>query len=172
MKMKLTGTLSDIVKSSKGDVVVSFAITNYSQQQLLDKLVEDKYSISVEKYREQRSLNANAYMWHLVNEIANMLSKSKEDIYFIMLQRYGKSEMVSVISSIDVDGYFKYYQKAGTSILNGKEFTHYKVYKGSSEYDTKEMATLIDGIVQEAQELDIQTLEDIELKRLVDAWKK
>jgi len=136
----------------------------------LDK--DTVYDVKIDKHREKRSLNANAYLWKLVTEIGNILNKSKEEVYLQMLIDYGQSEMVSILSEIDVKGYFKYYKLAGTSLLNGKEFNHYKVYKGSSEYDTKEMSILLNGVVQEAKNLGIKTKDDIELERLVEEWEK
>lgn len=134
----------------------------------LDK--DTVYDVKIDKHREKRSLNANAYLWKLVTEIGNILNKSKEEVYLQMLIDYGQSEMVSILSEIDVKGYFKYYKLAGTSILNGKEFNHYKIYKGSSEYDTKEMSILLNGVVQEAKDLGIKTKDDIELERLLEEW--
>ena len=134
----------------------------------LDK--DTVYDVKIDKHREKRSLNANAYLWKLVTEIGNVLNKSKEAVYLQMLIDYGQSEMVSILSEIDVKGYFKYYKLAGTSILNGKEFNHYKIYKGSSEYDTKEMSILLNGVVQEAKNLGIKTKDDIELERLIKEW--
>lgn len=136
----------------------------------LDK--DTVYDVKIDKHREKRSLNANAYLWKLVTEIGNILNKSKEEVYLQMLIDYGQSEMVSILSEIDVKGYFKYYKLAGTSILNDKEFNHYKIYKGSSEYDTKEMSILLNGVVQEAKNLGIKTKDDIELERLVEEWDK
>ena len=130
------------------------------------------YDVKIDKHREKRSLNANAYLWKLVTEIGNVLNKSKDEVYLQMLIDYGQSEMVSILSEIDVKGYFKYYKLAGTSILNGKEFNHYKIYKGSSEYDTKEMSILLNGVVQEAKNLGIKTKDDIEVERLVEEWEK
>ncbi len=138
---------------------------------LLFRLDKDTvYDVKIDKHREKRSLNANAYLWKLVTEIGNVLNKSKEEVYLQMLIDYGQSEMVSILSEIDVKGYFKYYKLAGTSILNGKEFNHYKIYKGSSEYDTKEMSILLNGVVQEAKNLGIKTKDDIELERLIKEW--
>ena len=134
----------------------------------LDK--DTVYDVKINKHREKRSLNANAYLWKLVTEIGNILNKSKEEVYLQMLIDYGQSEMVSILSEIDVKGYFKYYKLAGTSILNGKEFNHYKIYKGSSEYDTKEMSILLNGVVQEAKNLGIKTKDDIELEKLIKEW--
>lgn len=95
---------------------------------------------------------------------------SKEEVYFQMLCSYGQSQMISVDSSIDMSGYLKYYKVVGTSMLNGKNFTHYKVYKGTSEYDTKEMSIFIDGVVQEAKQLDIETMTPNEIEHLKRMW--
>ena len=62
-----------------------------------------------------------------MNQLANALRISKEELHLLLLQRYGQSEIVSVLATIDVKYYFKYYLEAGESILNGKTFTHYKV---------------------------------------------
>ena len=127
-------------------------------------------SFEVKPSRRKRSLNANAYAWSLIGQIADAIRSSKDDVYLKMLMRYGQSEVVSVLSSINVSGYFKYYEKIGESSLNGKELTHYRVYKGSSEYDTREMAILIDGIVSEAVEMDIETLPAHEIARMKETW--
>jgi hypothetical protein len=126
----------------------------------------------IKEYKEKRSLNANNYAWKLITEIANVLRLDKEEVYKEMLKHYGQSQMVSVLADIDVSKYFKYYTEAGESILNGKTFKHYKVYMGSSEMDTKQMSILIDGIVQEAKQLDIETMTPAELSKLKEEWNK
>lgn len=126
---------------------------------------EKKYEIT--EYHEKRSLSANAYAWVLINKIADVLRKSKEEVYFQMLKDYGQSEFVSVRTNINVKGFFKYYEEWGRGFVDGKEFTHYKVFKGSSEYNSKEMAILIDGIIQEAQNLGIETITPAEKERLL-----
>jgi hypothetical protein len=125
----------------------------------------------VKEHKEKRSLNANAYAWSLITKIADALRTSKEECYLEMLKRYGQSEIVSVLSQIDVSGYFKYYEPLATATLQGKEFTHYKIFKGSSEYTTLEMAVLIDGIVSEAKELGIETIPPKEIERLKTMWR-
>ncbi len=122
---------------------------------LLEQDKEKKYE--VKEYSEKRGLKANAYYWELVNQLANVLRISKEELHFLLLQRYGQSEIVSVVANIDVKPYFKYYAEAGESVLNGKTFKHYKVYKGSSEMNRKEMSILIDGLVSECQMASIET---------------
>ena len=122
----------------------------------------------VKEYHPKRSLNANAYAWALIGQIADVLRKSKEEVYFEMLKSYGQSEFVSVRSDIDVKGYFKYYEEYGKGHVEGREFTHYKVYKGSSEFDSREMAILLDGIIQEAKAQGIETITPAEKQRMIN----
>ena len=128
----------------------------------------DKEKIyEIKEYKQKRSLNQNSYAWKLITELGNVLRKSKEEVYFEMLKAYGQSEIVSMLSTISPVGYFKYYEEIGTGIVNGKEFTHYKIYKGSSEYNSKEMSIFIDGIVQDCNSVGIQTMSDEEIKELI-----
>lgn len=124
----------------------------------------------LEEYKEKRSLNANNYAWKLITEIGNVLRKSKEEVYLQMLRDYGQQEMISVVSNIDLKGFLKYYEKAGTSFLNGKEFNHYRAFKGTSEYNTKEMSIFIEGVVQEAKQLDIETKTPEQIEELKRMW--
>ena len=170
--MKVKGRINNISFNLKGDPILSLEI--YEKNTLLREYQplenEELLSIEIKKYREKRSLNANNYCWALINELGNALNLSKDEVYLTMLKRYGQSELVSILSSINIVGYFKYYEVAGTTILNNKEFTHYKIYKGSSEYDTKEMSILIDGIVSECKELGIETMDQTELEALKNSW--
>jgi len=106
-----------------------------------------------------------------------MIGNSQEISQWLWLQNrnaifeikdYGQSEIISMLSSISPLGYFKYFEPLGTGIVNDKEFTHYKIYKGSSEFNTLEMKYLLDGVIQECENLGISTLtqEQIEKMRL------
>lgn len=129
------------------------------------KLDKDKI-YEIKEHKSKRSLSQNAYAWKLISEIGNILNKSKEDIYLEMLKDYGQSEIVSILSIVNPAGYFKYYEKIGTGIVNNKEFTHYKIFKGSSEFDSKEMNIFINGIVEECKQLDIETMTPEEIASL------
>jgi hypothetical protein len=138
---------------------------------LYDELHEaDKLSIKIDKYREKRSLNANNYAWKLLTEMGNVLRTSKEAVYLEMLKRYGQSEIISVLAHIPISEYVKYCEEAGESTLNGKLFTHYKVYKGSSEFDTREMSIFLDGVVSEAKEMGIPTETPDQIARMKAMW--
>ncbi len=155
------------------EAVVEINFNNISALAELEKLknLDKDLDIEIVLHREKRTLKANAYMWKLVTEIANKLRISKEKVYIEILKNYGQSEIVSVRADIDVKDYFKYYEEIGTGQVNKVNFKHYKVYKGSSEYDTREMSILLNGVVDECKELDISTLEDKEIEKIIKEWK-
>lgn len=137
-------------------------------QWLFDQDKNKKFEIK--EYHKKRSLNANAYAWTLIGKIADVVRNSKEEVYIEMLKKYGQSEIVSVLSDIDVTEYFKYFEQIATVKLQGKNFTHYKVFKGTSEYNTAEMAVFIDGVISEAEELGINTLPPDEVEKIKSLW--
>lgn len=169
---ELSGFIKDVFLSPSGNICLCLSINEkQSAMNCYDELNgADKLSIKIDKYREKRSLNANAYAWKLITEIANVVRAGKDEIYLKMLKRYGQSEIISVLSHIPIGEYVKYYEEAGESELNGKLFKHYRVYKGSSEYDSREMAIFIDGVVSEAKLLDIQTKTPNEIANLKSLW--
>lgn len=140
-----------------------------NSQQIIQWLFQQKdltKKYEIKEHRQRRSLNQNSYAWELIGKIADNMRKSKEEVYMGMLRDYGQSEIISVRSDININGYFKYFEKFGTGQVNGKDFTHYKIYKGSSEFDTREMTIFLDGIIQEAQALGIDTLTPTQLAEL------
>ena len=166
--MELTGRLIDCsVDFISGQPKLTLAVNE--KETLLQKF--DELSIKITPYRKKRSLNANNYAWKLITEIGNIQRLSKEEVYLNMLRDYGQSDMISVIAEVPISNYVKYCDEVGESTLNGKLFKHYKCYKGSSEFDTLEMSIFIDGIVQEAKQLNIQTETPEELAKLKASWK-
>lgn len=130
----------------------------------------EKIAVKIDKYRVKRSLNANSYAWLLIGKIADDRRLSKEKVYLQMLKEYGQSEIISVLSHIQIADYVKYFEEVGESKLNGKLFKHYKVFKGSSEFDTREMSIFIDGVVSEAEYLGIQTKTPTQIAELKSLW--
>lgn len=129
-----------------------------------------EYEITREK--KKRSLNANAYAWQLMTKIGDALRISKEDVYLDMLKAYGQGGAISVEERF-ADNFrrtWKYHESLGKSQLKNKMFEHFRFWVGSSEYSTEEMSVFIDGIVQEAKQLGIETLTPLELARLKDEW--
>lgn len=170
---ELTGKLAyNVSFTAKGKPIISLELNEINPAlKMVDELHNaEKLTIKIDEFKKKRSLNANNYAWKLITEIGNATRQSKDDVYFIMLKRYGQSEMVSAMAHIPFGDYVKYCEEAGESTLNGKLFKHYRVYKGSSEFDTKEMSIFIDGIVSEAKDLGIPTDTPDQIAKMKALW--
>lgn len=174
--METVGKLAGASRTLDGKgIVLTFEVDSSVAPQLEDVSKYDKLRISAVKYKEKRSLDANAYAWVLMTKIANHkdVLSSKDEIYEEMLQKYGafyEDEdgyiTITVKKSVDmskIDGHWKFIKD------NGK-FASYMMIKGSSQYDTAEMSHFIDHIVDEAKELGIETATPDELERMKQEW--
>ena len=120
----------------------------------------------VKEHKAKRTLTQNAYMWSLINEIANKMRLSKEDTYLKMIKDYSQSMLVTIRADIDVSKFFKYYEFEREAQISGVNFKIYKVYEGSSQMDKNEFKILLDGVIQEAQQQGICTLTPAEIAKL------
>lgn len=171
--MKVTGKIVGAnidFKTNKPVLMLEVNERNDFEAIVDDLKDKDKLSVEIKPYREHRSLNANAYAWVLIGKIADIVRAGKDEIYLKCLKRYGQSELISVLSHVPIANYVKYYEEAGESKLNGKMFTHYRVYKGTSEMDTREMSVFIDGVCSEARELGIQVETPNQLAEMKARW--
>lgn len=141
-------------------------VINWLLEQDKDKLFE------IKEHKAKRSLNANAYFWVLCQKIAEVIKSSKEEVYLEMLKRYGvfthlivKPEAVPKIKS-----QWRTAIELGEVKVNGKKGVQLQLYYGSSTYDSKEFSVLLNGVVDECKTLNIETLEDLELERLIKEW--
>lgn len=133
-----------------------------------------RLSVEIKPDRGRRSLNANAYLWLLLGKLAGALRTTKDDLYPIMLDRYGVYTHV-VVRPEAADRMMQEWRVArnlGRVMVGGVAGVQLQLYYGSSTYDTAEMARLIDGVVDECRECGIETLPPDELARLKAEWGK
>lgn len=169
--MLFTGTMEDPNLDLDGNFIFKLKTKNRKAAGMIyEKLKNHEVDFEIKKHYERRSLDANAYAWALIGKIAEKVGKGKDDVYFDMLKDYGQSEMMSVLSSVDLKDYHKYIEPMGTGHIGGEEFTHYKIYKGTSKYNRKEMSIFIDGVVELAESLDIEVKTPEELARMKSLW--
>jgi len=125
--------------------------------------------------KKKRSLDANAYHWLLCGKIAKALNTSSDEVHYEMMLRYGspltdEADMPVVAAlpgSVDIRKTEIYGKLISCGDLN-----HYLLIKPSRFYDSKEMAELIAGTIDEAKELGIETLTPMELQQMGFAYEK
>jgi len=172
--MTIKGTISD------------FAIDFTTRKQRLTLTLDgdfrygfDKYNgkvldIAVKEHRDKRSKNANSYCWVLVGKIAEELNLPAREVYKHAIRHVGVYEDVEMPEKA-AKLFAKSWQQRGIGWQTEKvddtaNGVILRAYYGSSTYDTKQMARLIDNIVSDCKELGIETMTPEELSALKDSW--
>lgn len=142
-----------------------------------DELKDTIVDVTVKKFRQKRSLDANAYAWVIIDKIAQRMRMTKVDVYRDHIRHIaGVSETVCVQDRA-VDKLTDAWSKNGigwqTETFPSKipGCTNVTLYYGSSTYDTAQMSALIDALVQTCKTLDIETMPDAELDSLIRSYK-
>ena len=132
------------------------------------------FDCEIKQHREKRSKNANDYSWVLQDQIAKALGRSIDDIHTQMVLDYGVIETYSIKKEAfdSAKRLFDYFKVLGESTVNGSTFVHVRAGIGTHLYDTAEMARFIDGVVQEAKDLGIETKTPQEIAELMSLWEQ
>lgn len=144
---------------------------------LADELNEGEISLECKKWRNRRSLDANAYMWTLVDKIAQKTRQRPVDVYRHAIKEIPGNSTLVCVQDKAKDVLQQQWQAKGlgwqTEELPSKidGCTNIVLYYGSSVYNTTQMSLLIDSIVEEAKALGIETLTPFELEGMKNAWK-
>ncbi len=184
--MRFTAKIKDIGRTLSGNMTVILESRDMDIPVAVELSGLDALDVEIKKRRKRRSLDANAYYWQLLSKLAEASGISKNRAHNIMLSRYGQMEeydghLVYVVVPDTPDGAEKaleaetYHIKPTSQVQKGADgtlFRTYKMLRGSSTYDTKEMSHLIDGLVGECRELGIETLPPRELERMMAAYEQ
>jgi len=174
--MRLVGNYKDVWQTSESQVLL-LEIDDVPRDEL-EALKGKELFIDITEQKHKRSLNANAYFWKLCTMIAGAVGSDKDTIYLLMLKRYGVFETIEVIRQAIpfLEKQFAYIEEVGTyTAYNGNEALDMAVvhcFYGSHDYNTAEMAKLINGAVNDATELKLPTLTEKELERIKQNWRK
>ena len=149
----------------------------FEARQFLSNKKDKKYVAEVKEFRERRSLDANAYFWRLLDEVAEVLGRVKEDLYLDYVKKCGPFKDFTLTED-EAKTFRIAWSRLGTGWPTEQvDFSPdgdrvvVRAYYGSSQYNTKQMSRLIDMVVEDAKELGIETLTPEELSRMKEEWK-
>ena len=130
-------------------------------------------------HQKKRSLDANAYAWVLIGKISAALGIPAEEVYRQAISSSGdpKADLICIS------------EEAAPAFIKTWEFNHLgrrceqfpsstpgyvkiRCIYGSSDFSRKEMNTLIDVLIQDAEALGIETMPPDKLERLLTSWKR
>lgn len=177
--MKWTTNNIDLIRSPLG-VMVVIPAPHDNDLAKLDK--EKEYVIEIKKKSKSRSMNANAYCLVLCQKIAEVMSNhsyiSKEDVYRKAIKDCSHFTYVPVREDA-VERYINIWKGHGLGWIaedageckNLKGYHNVMCYHGSSVYNTKEMARLIDCLTDECEQLGIKLEPSEYIQSLIEGWE-
>lgn len=141
---------------------------------ILPGLKEKPYICEIKPYRKRRSLDANAYFHVLIDKIAKATKRSAVDIKTQLVFDYGAIARdkngikvgFEAREDVPITQFFKYAKPFDEEVKKNKRFIKYIIYKETHTLDSAEMALLIDGTIEEAKQLGIETLTPVEIENL------
>ena len=180
--MEFKGRLTNAVRTFENDYLLTIkANAEQINEEELNKALNGNFDlkITIKQYRENRSLNANAYFHLLVNKIAEKLNIGNDECKIKMNLEYGTPAVdevgnqvcVKMPASVDIKQFYDYAKYIGEKVENGLTLNYYVFYKETHTLDTKEMSRLIDGVASEAKTLGIETATPEQLAEMKSLWK-
>lgn len=136
-----------------------------------ESYINKRLCISLDIFKPKRSRDANAYAWVLMTKIGKATMTDKWDVYLQALKRYSTSFVTAEVDEKALPMLTREWRAVDDLGVcgNGKHTVH--LYFGSHTFNSSEMATFIDGLISEAQNLEIETLRPIEIERLKQLWE-
>ena len=138
------------------------------------------YDLSLHKETKKRSLNANSYFYALCTKIAEKQRISLNEVHNMMLSSYGYPEFIDdkivyfiLPNRVDVNKLEGIHLKATSktqTLDNGELNRVYIVMRGSHTFNSAEMARLIDGVIHEAEQLEIETITPNQKAQMLQQW--
>ena len=144
-----------------------------------DDLHDAEVEVTIKKYREKRSLDANAYAWVLIDKLAACptIGRTKTEIYKDHIRDVGGNTDIVCVQDRAVkklrDSWamngLGWFTETMPSKIEG--CTNVVLYYGSSMFDSHQMSRLIDNLVQDCKSVQIETLPQYKLEALKEQWK-
>lgn len=170
----MKGRFLRALTTDSGAYEVTFETRDKAEIDTLRALgTEQELNVTVKRFRERRSLNANAYFHVLVAKIAEVMQKGIDEVKKNLVCDYGTVSFVARIpADANLEEIYTYSKLIGESKDTKKPCKDWYIFKPTHTLDKSEMARLIDGAVQEAKELGIDTRTPDEIANLLDLWEK
>ena len=156
-----------MVKPEREDLGKAMAVVRKHKDRL--------YDLEVREHRNKRSLDANAYAWVLIGKLADAMRITPKEVYRQAIVNIGGNCEVIPIKEEAAERFKQIWENQGLGwpcVDMGKSkipgYRNLRAYYGSSTYDTRQMAQLIDNLVQDCKALDIETLPPEKLALLME----
>lgn len=146
-------------------------------KQELENIKDNKKLYRFEPYKEKRSNKANKYFWELLGQLClemglDTIEEYKKRVRQLGVFRYWEidKDNVATFNKMWSEHGIAWFTDVVDIAENGK--IGINAYYGSSSYNTKQMAKLIDGVVQDCKAIGIETETPENIKSLLESINK
>lgn len=142
---------------------------------------EKIWDLTEHKENKKRSLDSNAYFHVLCDKLRQKLNISMARCKNHLIADYGQIEYIDeepmIYKTNAPEDYMMELETIHTKCVkvseeNGHPIFFYRIYRGTSTYNTEEMAKLIKGTVEECKAQDIETATPEELAHMQALWEQ
>ena len=139
-----------------------------------------KWDLTEHKDHKKRALDANAYFHVLCDKLRQKLGISMARCKNHLIADYGQIQYLEeepmIYKTNAPEDYMMELETLHTKCVKvteekGKEVYFYRVYRGSSSYNSAEMAQLIAGTVEECKAQGIETATPEEIAHMNSLWE-
>lgn len=142
------------------------------------KMKQKLYEAVLKEHRKKRSLDANAKLWALINEMSVLLHLPPEEIYQGYIPDVGGNYKIIPVKPEEIPEWEKDWCRGHIGRMvddmgpcMSKDLAGYhnlKLYRGSSEYDSATFSRLLELVLQDCRQLGIETLSEREKSLLLE----
>lgn len=157
---------------------IEFRVQDPAVAEQLCRQMEDGKPRELTVKNKRRSLDANAYAWVLMDKLAAKLRIAPEEVYRQYIHDIAGNSDFTLVRDDRLEAWHDAWcrghigrmtEDMGPSRVADGYHT-VKVYYGSSDFDTSQMARLIDLVVEDCKAQGIETMTERELSLLKEEW--
>lgn len=172
--MEVKARLVDVSRGLNGGFRLTFQ-TDEDIRGNIELLQDKDLRLKAVKWLQKRSLNANAYYYVLLGKIAEKAEISVTAAHNRTIADYGQTDGETVLMTDSVDWqnlpWIHVKPTPEVSVVNETLYREYLVMRGSHTYSTTEMAALIDGTIEDAKALGIETLTPAQYEEMMRSYE-
>ena len=155
--MKINTKLKNITINDFGNLDLTFEVTELNNKIACEELKKVDYVIDIKERKSIRSINQNNFFWKIISEISFKIGIDDISLYIQLLEMCNCKYLICQINVSDEKSLKRQFR--ATKLLEYLDLERtkavYKVYYGSSTFNTKEMNELIDCALDYASHNDI-----------------
>jgi hypothetical protein len=184
--MEWTGQVQKVYQdyeTGKYNVLLTINADSSFLVETINKLIshllnKDLMKISIDEYKDRRSLKANNMLWSCIGQLAKAQTPpiSSWDMYLNCLRDYGEYVTYEIETRLikNVEKTWRETQVVSDPYINeqGKKCVTMNCYFGSSTYDTKQFSVLLDGVIADMKDLGLQPPPTKEMQEALKQWEK